>query len=165
MRNSLCLLALGLFCLAPAARADDAASAAAAVDAYYGALASGDAAQAEALLAPDAIVLESGAVESRAEYLAQHLAADIEFARAVRSTRENVRVVVAGDVAWVSASSRAEGELRGRAVRSAGAELFVLARDAAGWRIRAIHWSSRALNEAPALAPRAPGAAAAPCSR
>jgi len=111
--------------------------------AFHAALAAGDAAAAEALLAPDAIVLESGHVETRSEYVAGHLAADIEFARAVRSQRSDVRVVRAGDVAWVSASSRAEGAFRGRDVRSQGAELIVLARGAQGWRIRAIHWSSQ----------------------
>jgi ketosteroid isomerase-like protein len=112
------------------------------VAAFHAALAAGDAAAAEALLAPDAILLESGHVETRGEYVSGHLAADIEFARAVRSERSDVRVAQQGDVAWVSARSRAQGSFRGRAVRSQGAELVVLARGAEGWRIRAIHWSS-----------------------
>jgi ketosteroid isomerase-like protein len=99
-------------------------------------------------------------VESRAEYLAHHLAADIEFARAVASTRSDVRVAQLGDVAWVSASSRAEGELRGRKIRSAGAELMVLTRVDASWRIRAIHWSSRPLKEETPAAARASAPAA-----
>ena len=132
----LCVLA------AAPALADAPADAAATVEAYYGALSAGDAAAAEELLAADAIVLESGFVETRAEYLAHHLAADIEFARAVAQTRSDVRVAAAGDAAWLSARTRAEGEFRGRAIRSEGAELIVLARDAHGWRIRAIHWSS-----------------------
>jgi ketosteroid isomerase-like protein len=140
-----------LIALISQARAEESALApAAVVEAYHAALAAGDAAAAEALLAPDAIVLESGFVESRAEYLAHHLAADLEFARAAASTRGDVRVAQLGDVAWVSATSRAEGELRGRKIRSAGAELIVLSRAGAGWRIRAIHWSSRALKEEPA---------------
>jgi len=129
---------------------------AAAVAEFHSALSAGDAAAAEALLAPDAIVLESGSVESRAEYLAQHLAADIEFARGVAQTRSGERVVVHGDVAWVSASTRAEGEIRGRSVHSAGAELIVLVRSPDGWRIRAIHWSSHPLTKAPAPQPSAP---------
>ncbi|HEU4430074.1 MAG TPA: nuclear transport factor 2 family protein [Myxococcota bacterium] len=124
------------------AAGEDAPAPADVVAAFHAALAAGDAAAAEALLAPDAIVLESGHVESRSAYVAGHLAADIEFARAVAAKRSDVRVVQEGDVAWVSASSRAEGSFRGRAIRSRGAELIVLARGAQGWRIRAIHWSS-----------------------
>jgi ketosteroid isomerase-like protein len=161
MRCLACVLLVSLIA-ARAASADDLAASAApasAVAAYYAALSAGAAAAAEALLAPDAIVLESGFVESRAEYVAQHLAADIEFARAVAQTRSDERVVVDGDVAWVSARTRAEGRLRGRSVRSAGAELIVLARGVDGWRIRAIHWSSHALKEGPAPEPSAtPGA-------
>jgi len=151
MRARTCALLASLL-VSPGANAGDLAAPAepaAAVAAYYGALAEGDAAAVEALLAPDAIVLESGFVESRAEYLAHHLAADIEFARAVAQTRSNERVVVDGDVAWVSARTRAEGTFRGRSVRSVGAELIVLGRGADGWRIRAIHWSSHPLKEMP----------------
>ena len=57
------------------------------VTAFHAALAAGDSAAALALLAPDAVVLESGEVETRAEYAAHHLAADIEFSRAVPSQR------------------------------------------------------------------------------
>jgi ketosteroid isomerase-like protein len=158
MRASACILVVSLL-VAPAARGGDPAASAgpaAAVAAYHAALSAGDAAAAEALLAPDAIVLESGFVESRREYLAHHLAADVEFARAVAQTRSDERVVVDGDVAWVSASTRAEGTFRGRSVRSVGAELIVLARSADGWRIRAIHWSSHALKELPTPPPSSP---------
>jgi ketosteroid isomerase-like protein len=149
MRTS--LLALALLLHAGSVLADDSRGGpAATVDAYHAALAAGDAAAAEALLAADAIVLESGGVESRDEYLAGHLAADIEFSRSVAQRRSDVRVVQAGDVAWVSATSRATGEFRGRAIRSTGAELIVLSRSADGWRIRAIHWSSHPSADAPA---------------
>lgn len=160
MRRSLGL-ALALCCVTPSPLGGEPASSpAAAVEAYYAALAAGDAAAAEALLASDAIVLENGHAESRAEYLARHLAADIAFARALAQTRSDVRVVQAGDVAWVSARSHVEGDLRGRAIRSQGSELIVLSCEAQGWRIRAIHWSSHPLQEPPAKA--APGAPAAP---
>jgi ketosteroid isomerase-like protein len=122
---------------------DDSAAAAATVERFRSALATGDSAAALSLLADDAVILESGGVESRSEYRAHHLPADIEFARAVRSTRVPMRVTVRGDVAWVSSSSIAEGQFRGRAVNSASAELMVLTREPDGWKIRAIHWSSR----------------------
>ncbi|HWO94742.1 MAG TPA: DUF4198 domain-containing protein [Dehalococcoidia bacterium] len=110
---------------------------------YHEALAVGDSATALSLLASDAVVLESGEMETREEYRSHHLPADIQFARAVRSERSPLRVTLRGDVAWVSSTSTAQGQYRGRAVNSAGAELMVLTREADGWRIRAIHWSSR----------------------
>lgn len=110
---------------------------------YHDALATGDSATALALLAPDAIILESGDLETREEYRLHHLPADIQFARAVRSERSPLRVTIRGDVAWVSSTSTTQGQYRQRAVSSAGAELMVLTREADGWRIRAIHWSSR----------------------
>ena len=96
-----------------------------------------------ALLVPDALIHESGGVETVAEYRAHHLPADIEFARAVKESRTSVRVTVRGDVAWASATTTATGQFRGRAVDSMGTELMVLVRTADGWRIAAIHWSSR----------------------
>ncbi|HSU15135.1 nuclear transport factor 2 family protein [Longimicrobium sp.] len=120
----------------------DSAAVANTVARFHAALATADSAGALALLAPDVEVLESGDRETRAEYRAHHLAADIEFARAVRSERGPTRVRVRGDVAWASATSVTRGRFRGRDVNSAGAELMVLIRTPAGWRIAAIHWSS-----------------------
>ena len=127
----------------PAAGAQaDSAAVAATVNRFHAALAAGDSAAALALLAPDVEVLESGERETRAEYRAHHLAADIEFARAVRSERGPVRVRVSGGVAWATTMSTTRGPFRGRAIDSEGAELMVLVRTDDGWRIAAIHWSS-----------------------
>ena len=113
------------------------------VTAYRSALASGDSAAALSLLAPDAVVLESGDVETREEYRRHHLPADIEFARAVHSEQTPVQVSVEGNAAWAWSSSTTDGSFRGRSVRSAGVELMVLSRRQDGsWQIRAIHWSS-----------------------
>jgi ketosteroid isomerase-like protein len=125
----------------PAAR--DSADVARVIGSFHAALERGDSAAALALLAPDVTVLESGGVESLAEYRGHHLPADIEYARAVPSVRGPVRVTVRGDVAWAASTSDTKGTFKGRAVDSAGAELMVLTRTAAGWRISAIHWSSR----------------------
>lgn len=125
------------------AQESDSAAVAAVIERYHDALATGDSSLALALLADDVVVLESGGVETREEYRSHHLPADIQFARAVPSTREAPRVVTRGDVAWASSTSRTRGEFRGRAIDSAGAELMVLVRAADGWRITAIHWSSR----------------------
>ena len=125
------------------AQESDSAAVAAVIERYHHALAAGDSALALTLLADDAVVLESGGIETRDEYRSHHLPADIQFASAVSSTRDAPRVVTRGDVAWASSTSRTRGEFRGRSIDSAGAELMVLVRTTNGWRIAAIHWSSR----------------------
>ena len=112
------------------------------VDQFHVALAAGDTAATAALLDTGAIILESGDVEIRAEYLAHHMSADIAFARAVHAVRQLRRAEERGGVAWVASTSRATGQFEGRVVDSDGAELIVLARSGTGWRIVAIHWSS-----------------------
>jgi ketosteroid isomerase-like protein len=137
------LVSLGLFASRPGAAQTAADSAATAVRLFHEALARGDSVAALALLAPDAMILESGGLESREEYRSHHLPADIASARAVPTTGASRQVRLAGEVAWVASTSRTAGTFRGRPVDSQNAELVVLSRDAAGWRIRAIHWSSR----------------------
>jgi len=127
----------------------DSAAVVAVVERFHAALAAGDSAAALRLLSPDLLVLESGAIETLAEYRAQHLPADIAFARAVASTRRILSVSVRGDAAWLVATSTAAGTFRDRPVNSSGAELVVLSRESGGWRIRAIHWSSRARRAPP----------------
>ncbi len=141
-------LALTLALLVPApplaaAAPGDSSEVAAVVEKFHAALAAGDSVAALALLADDVVILESGTRESRADYRAHHLGADIAFARAVPSRRGPIRVQVRGDVAWATGTSTTEGEYRGRPVNSAGAELMVLVRETGGWKIHAIHWSSR----------------------
>ena len=122
----------------------DSARVAETVQAFHRALAQGDSAAALRFLANDVTILESGGMETLAEYRAHHLPADIAFARATLREPVKLNVVVAGDVAWVTSASRTTGTFRDRAVNSVGAELVVLSRTPAGWIIRAIHWSSRA---------------------
>lgn len=122
----------------------DSAAVAAVIARYHHALSEGDSVAALALLASGAIILESGGLETLEEYRSHHLASDIQFARGVESLRGPVRVRVRGDIAWGISTSTTEGEYRERAINSAGAELMVLSREAGGWKIQAIHWSSRA---------------------
>ena len=114
----------------------------AAVNGFHDALRRGDAKAAMELLAPDATVLESGAAQTREEYEKHHLSEDIAFSRAMTTTNSTPTVVMEGDTAWVSSTSRVTGTFEGREVNSAGAELMVLTNSPGGWRIRAIHWSS-----------------------
>lgn len=113
------------------------------IERFHAALAAGDSDAAMALLSTDVLVLESGEIETRAEYRRNHLAADIEFAQAMKTERKPVRITIHGDTAWASARSSASGRFRERDLNVHGAELMVLSREQDGWRIRAIHWSSR----------------------
>ena len=110
---------------------------------FHAALGRRDSASVLALLADDAVVLEAGAIESRAEYRAHHLPADLQFAAAVPAKPGPLQVVLSGDVAWVTSTSEVTGTFEGRPINSVGAELVVLTRSDTGWQIRAIHWSSR----------------------
>lgn len=121
----------------------DSAAAVETLHRFHTLLVSGDSAAAVRLLAPDLVVLESGSVETRAEYLGHHLGADMQFARAVPSERRVVAFHQEGDVVWVTTTSTSRGEFRDRKIDSRGAELVVLTRSEPGWLIRAIHWSSR----------------------
>lgn len=121
----------------------DAAAVTAVVKAFHSLLHAGDAVGVMRLIADDALLLEAGGFETRAEYETHHLPADIEFEKAVTSTRSEIRTVVNGNSAWATSSAEFTGTFRGRAVDSISAELMVLTREPAGWRIRAIHWSGR----------------------
>lgn len=121
----------------------DSGAVAAVVERFHALLAAGDSTTALSLLAQDAVILESGGIETRSEYRSHHLPGDIGFAMAIKSERGAKRVVVRGDVAWVTSTSTTSGDYRGRAVNSAGAELVVLTREGQQWRISAVHWSSR----------------------
>lgn len=115
----------------------------AAVHGFHEALTKGDRSAAMELLAPDAVILESGAKQTREEYAREHLAEDIAFAKAVQSTISDFAVHQDGNVAWTTATSHTFGTFDGKPVNSAGAELVILTNSDAGWRIRAIHWSNR----------------------
>lgn len=127
------------------ATAADSADVAGVVNAYHRALAAGDSVAAMTLLAPDAIIQESGSVETRSDYAGHHLPGDMRFAQALPGVRSAQRVVVVGDVAWSTSTSTTKGRYRDREINSAGAEMMVLTKDSGRWRIRAIHWSSRAV--------------------
>ena len=126
--------------------ANDSADVAALVHRFHDALEQGDSVAAIGLLADDAEILESGSVETVADYRAHHLPADIALAKAIKSTRAPLRVLVRGDLATSTSTSTTKGTFRDRAIDSAGAELIVARRTSQGWRISAIHWSSRRRN-------------------
>ncbi|HVF40072.1 MAG TPA: nuclear transport factor 2 family protein [Gemmatimonadaceae bacterium] len=113
------------------------------VNRFHRALSAGDSSAALSLLAVDAVVLESGGMESRSEYRSHHLPSDMKFAQAVKSVRAPLKVVVEGGTAWTVSTSTTQGQFNTRAINSVGAESMVLSKTSTGWKIRSIHWSSR----------------------
>lgn len=136
-------LAVGIQVGAADVQAQTEAEVAAVVDAYHSALAAGDSTTALSLLADDVVILESGGLETKAQYRSGHLAGDMRFAQAVPRERGEIAVAVMDDVAWAWSTSVTEGRMGEREINSQGAELMVLAHVGGDWRIKAIHWSSR----------------------
>jgi ketosteroid isomerase-like protein len=130
----------------PARIADEATlPAVAVVDAFHAALGSGNAGAVLLLLTEDVMILEEGGAErSREEYAGHHLPADMAYAAATGSEVTRRTAWVEGDIAWVLSEGRTSGQFNGRAVNRLTAETMILQRHADGWRIRHIHWSSRA---------------------
>lgn len=113
------------------------------VESFYAAMKSGDTAAAMRVMAPDAVFLESGGLETRAEYEANHLPADIKFESQVTGKRGPWRVTFQGDTAWMNALTEYEGTFDGDPVSFVSAQLVVMTRTDGDWQIRTIHWSSR----------------------
>lgn len=138
-----------LLCLVPACASrpapHDESEVAAVLESFYGAIKRGDAAAAMSVIAPDALFVESGKLETRAEYEQNHLPADIEFESQITGTRDPLRVTFAGDTAWVIATTAYDGKFDGAPISFVSAQLMVLTKDAEAWKIRSIHWSSRPL--------------------
>jgi ketosteroid isomerase-like protein len=125
--------------------AKDEADVTAALDTFYGAMKSGDAAQAMSMIAQDAQFVETGRLETRDEYEKNHLPLDIDFEKQVSGKRGPLRIRINGDTAWVIASTEFVGTFDGRDLAFVSRQLAVLTREEAGWRIQSIHWSSMPL--------------------
>ena len=120
----------------------DAAAITTTAEDFHKALSAGKPDQVMELLAPDALIVEGGTVQTRKEYQSEHLAEDIAYARAVPNTPRDVVVRQEGDVAWVTSTFRVTGKFHDKPVDNIAAETIVLTKTPAGWRIRSIHWSS-----------------------
>jgi ketosteroid isomerase-like protein len=113
------------------------------IESFYGAIKKGDAAAAMSVIAPDAVFLESGRLETRAEYEANHLPADMAFEKQVDGKRGPWQVKFDGNSAWAIALTEYNGTFDGSPVNFVSAQLVVLTRDTGTWLIRSVHWSSR----------------------
>ncbi len=130
---------------ASSSRAESQKEVEAIVDAFQANLRAGDRAKVLELLDENVIIFEGGGAElSRDEYAHHHLAGDMEFVAATKSTTTRRVSELVGEAAWVTTLSRTSGEFRGKTIATRNAETIVLRRAATGWRIVHIHWSSRA---------------------
>jgi len=98
-----------------------------------------------ALIAEDAMFVEGGRIETREQYEANHLPADVEFEQAVAGNRTSTKVTIDRDAAWVIATTEYHGKFENEPVNFVSAQLMLLTRQGSNWRIRSIHWSSRRL--------------------
>jgi ketosteroid isomerase-like protein len=136
------VLLLPVLSCAPASGPEAEAAVTAVIDRFYGAMKTGDTVTAMSVLAPDALFVEGGRLETRAEYEKNHLPLDIDFEKQVTGKRGPLRITVKGDTAWVIAVTAFDGTFQGAPINLDSAQLAVLTREAGEWQIRSIHWSS-----------------------
>ncbi len=125
--------------------ADDAhhsEAAAKVVENFHAALKQGNAKAALAQLSDDAIIFESGHMETRSEYANHHLEADIMFAKGVQRSVKGTTQQCVDSLCVIMQQSETVGKLKGKDVRSAGVETTVLRREGDIWKIHHVHWSS-----------------------
>jgi ketosteroid isomerase-like protein len=147
MRRLAAIAACGL-ALSSSADGATGSDAAAVVDSFHWALARGDTKAAAALLADDVLVFEAGGAErGKAEYAAQHLSADADFSRAVKSTTMRRANHQEGGIAWIATEGRTTGKYHGRPIDQLTAETMILRHTAEGWKIVHVHWSSAAARD------------------
>ena len=142
------VIAVGLMVLCwatPAiAQSNDEADVRAVVQSFGKALAGGDSAAVLALLHPDVVIFEAGGWESLEDYRKGHLRADINAVQSLKQETLRDVIRVSGDMALSTREYSTTGQRGERTVNNVGAESMVLLKTPTGWKIRHIHWSSRA---------------------
>lgn len=142
-------LALCLALCIPAAAVDaqnaraDSAAAVAAVEQFHASLGAADSARAVSMLSDDVLILESGNIQTRAEYLGGHLGADMKASQGPKGERTVIKATVVGDAAYVVARTLTAPSGVAGNTGSESIELMVLSKTSNGWKIRTVHWSSR----------------------
>lgn len=142
---ALTALLLWLPACAPTPATHTDAEVSAVLESFYGAIKRGDATAAMSVIAQDAMFVESGKLETREQYEKNHLPLDIDFERQITGKRGPLRITFNGDTAWIIATTEYDGKVDGGPVQFASSQLMVLTKEADGWKIRSIHWSSRPL--------------------
>jgi ketosteroid isomerase-like protein len=117
--------------------------------AFGNALETGDSTAALALLHPDVVIFEGGSWETLEDYRSGHLRADMRYLQATQQETLRAVVHVSGDQALVTREFSTTGTMGERVIDSIGVETLILVRTDEGWKIRHIHWSSRARQRRP----------------
>lgn len=95
------------------------------------------------MLSDDVLILESGNIQTRAEYLGGHLGADMKASQGPKGERTVIKATVVGDAAYVVARTLTAPSGVAGNTGSESIELMVLSKTSNGWKIRTVHWSSR----------------------
>jgi ketosteroid isomerase-like protein len=126
-----------------AANAEPGAEAAA--KAFHAALQKGDRAAVLALLAPEVVVSEEGENQSREQYAAGHLGADIAFLKSASIKPVSVGSMPMGDTAMVGSRSEIRTSGNDKSVAMLSSEMLTLKKTPKGWLITRIEWASEKL--------------------
>ena len=120
----------------------EAKSAAQFVERFHQTLKDGDRNAVLSALADEAIIFESGYAESKSDYAASHLAADIIFAKTTTRVVKKTTTRCVKAMCVVMQESETTGTYKDKPVKSVGVETSVLHGDKEAWKIMHLHWSS-----------------------
>lgn len=145
------LLAAAVVAVCSSARAQDAPAAAAVkspgpvevVDLFHQSLKEGYTEKALQQLAPDALVFETGFVEStRDRYAAGHVQEDARFASGTQRKLLKRETWQEGEMAGVLSLVDVDGDFGGKKIALEQTETMILRRSEGVWRIAHVHWSA-----------------------
>jgi ketosteroid isomerase-like protein len=126
--------------------ATDEADVKAAIESFYAAMKKADPKAAMAMIAPDAMFVESGRSRLDSSTKRATSPADIDFEKQITGKRSPWRITVNGDTAWGNRVDRIPGDGRWQRRAFVSRQLAVVTRGEDGnWLIRSIHWSSMRL--------------------
>ncbi|MCP9293027.1 YybH family protein [Gracilimonas sediminicola] len=114
-----------------------------ALDNFKTAIIENDSEAASNVMADDVLILEGSGLETEEEYLSHHFHSDGKFLKAMNREILTQKISIEGNTAWVSTVSSMKGTYSEREIDLTSLELAVLKKEGSGWKIAAIHWSSR----------------------
>ncbi|HJW06965.1 MAG TPA: c-type cytochrome [Rhodanobacter sp.] len=114
----------------------------AAARAFQAALQRGDRAAVLALLAPEARISEGGHTQTRDEYAADHLGADIAFLKTARMAPISLGSMPMGDSAMVGSESELQTTIKGKPATLRSREMLNLEKDGDRWKIVSVQWQT-----------------------
>lgn len=101
-----------------------------------------DSVKAAYLLHDDVLILE-GRVETKEQYLSGHFFSDGRFLSSMNRDLISQDVTVHGETAWITSITRFQGTFRDQAYDLNSMQLMVFQHTDDGWKVAAVHWSSR----------------------